>query len=255
MLTIQITTMPETTIPITTMPETTIFVSTSQIIPTSLNTCISTQVIDNASNGTIIYRKSSSGLSTGDICGIIIPCVSALLDIEVVAALFKDSTVISSDMASFLFNITPNLIDTSLGKFNVVQELSIQKPVEIIQPQPQPHIFEPQPFQQVVHPNYSVNKINPNVVNRAFQAMFNQQPLTQQVEIVPYQDVVPFQQVETIPTQQMVSIQQVEIVPTQEMVPHHEVVPVQNIRIAPNHEIVSIHQVGMFLHAEINSLQ
>ena len=270
---IPITTIPETTITITTIPYTTISVPTSPIVPTSLTTYISTEVIDNASNGTIIYTKSSSRLSTGAICGIIIPCVAALLGITLAAALYKGSAVASSVGAEVPSNIAPNFIDTSLGKFNVVQELPIQKPVETIQPQPQSHIFEPQPVQQVVRPNYPINKIEPPVVNRTFQPVFIQQPLpkqvqmipiqqvemvpVQQVEMVPYQEIVPIQQIETVQKKQMVSIQQVEMVPNQEMVhvqqvemvPHHEVVPVQHIRIVPNHEIVPIHQVGMVPHA------
>jgi len=55
--TIPITTIPETTISITTMSETTISVSTSQIVPTSLTTYISTQVIGNVSNGTLFIEK------------------------------------------------------------------------------------------------------------------------------------------------------------------------------------------------------
>ena len=105
--TIPITTIPETTIPITIIPETTISVPTSHII------YISTEVVDNASNGTIIYRKKSSSLSTGAICGIIIPCVVALLGIAVASALFKGILSHSQLQLHLPSNITPNFIDTS----------------------------------------------------------------------------------------------------------------------------------------------
>jgi len=112
-----------------------------------------------------------------------------LLGIAVAVAFFKGSAVTSSVTDAVPSNIAPNSIDTSLRKFNIVHEFPMQKSIEIIQPQPQPHIFEPQPVQQVVRPNYPVNKIDPPAVNRTFQPMFNQQPLPQQVEMIPVQQV------------------------------------------------------------------
>ena len=75
-------------------------------------------------NSTIIYKKSSSGLSTGAICGIAIPSVVALLGVVAFVSLFKGGVVAVPSIAAASSVPPANFIDTTLAKFNV-QELPI----------------------------------------------------------------------------------------------------------------------------------
>ena len=74
-----------------------------------------------------------------------------------------------------------------------VNQESIQKSVEIIQPQPQPHNFESQTVKSVVHPNFPTNKLGPSIVNKIFQPIYNKQPAIQSegkwVQMIPIKQV------------------------------------------------------------------
>lgn len=154
-----------------------------------------------------VPKKSSSGLSTGAICAIAIPTIAALLGVAAAAALCKGGSIPTPTFTPPTLP-PPNYIDTSLDKFNVVHELPPQQPLP--QPQVQPVHIEPQPIPRPIRPNYPINKVEPPLVNRAFQPMYNiQQPM----------QMVPVQQV------QMVPVQQVEMVPVEEVVPVQQVVP------------------------------
>ena len=64
--------------------------TTSMYNTTISDTIPTIDTTSNASNHTIILnKKSSSGLSAGAICGIVIPCVATLLGVSVAAALIK----------------------------------------------------------------------------------------------------------------------------------------------------------------------
>jgi hypothetical protein len=175
-------------------------------------------------------KKSSSGLSTGAICAIAIPTIAALLGVAAAAALCKGGSVATPAFTPPTLP-PPNYIDTSLDKFNVVHELPPQQPLP--QPQVQPVHIEPQPIPRPIRPNYPINKVEPPLVNRAFQPMYNiQQPM----QMVPVQQVqmVPVQQVEMVPVEEVVPVQQVvpvqEVVPVQQAVNVQEVVPVQQVQ-------------------------
>ena len=176
-------------------------------------------------------KKSSSGLSTGAICAIAIPTIAALLGVAAAAALCKGGSVATPAFTPPTLP-PPNYIDTSLDKFNVVHELPPQQPLP--QPQVQPVHIEPQPIPRPIRPNYPINKVEPPLVNRAFQPMYNiQQPMqmvpVQQVEMVPVEEVVPVQQV--VPVQEVVPVQQA--VNVQEVVPVQQVQQVQQITQIP----------------------
>lgn len=175
-------------------------------------------------------KKSSSGLSTGAICAIAIPTIAALLGAAAAAALCKGGSVATPAFTPPTLP-PPNYIDTSLDKFNVVHELPPQQPLP--QPQVQPVHIEPQPIPKPIRPNYPINKVEPPLVNRAFQPMYNiQQPM----QMVPVQQVqmVPVQQVEMVPVEEVVPVQQVvpvqKVVPVQQEVHVQEVVPLQQVQ-------------------------
>lgn len=190
------------------------------IIPVPIDTSTTTP----EGNRTIdddVPKKSSSGLSTGAICAIAIPTIAALLGVAAAAALCKGGSIPTPTFTPPTLP-PPNYIDTSLDKFNVVHELPPQQPLP--QPQVQPVHIEPQPIPRPIRPNYPINKVEPPLVNRAFQPMYNiQQPM----------QMVPVQQV------QMVPVQQVEMVPVEEVVPVQQVVPqVQQIAQVPIPQVV-----------------
>jgi hypothetical protein len=139
-------------------------------------------------------KRSSSGLSAGAICAIIIPTIAALLAVAAIAALLKGATapVVAAPFQASL------PLESSVAKFNAVQEIPIQKPQPI----------QVQPVKEVTQVNYPVEP--PKVVT------------TQPVQVVPVQEVqmVPVQQVDMVPVQQvdMVPVQQVDMVPVQQVV-------------------------------------
>ena len=125
----------------------------------------STSYNNSKSNSTIPPQSSSSGLSTGAICAIAIPCIAGLLGVAAAAALCKGGAI--SPPALTPPTLPPPNIDTSIAQFNVPQEIPTQ-PVEIIQAQPQPVQFEPiqpQPVQQIIRPTYPISKPEPPVIN------------------------------------------------------------------------------------------
>lgn len=136
-----------------------------------------------------LIKPSSSGLSAGQICAIIIPCILLLLGAIIAASLLKRG--VSAGAAPPMENIiTPNYIDTSsLAKVNVHQEAIVQS-------------IQPNPVQT------QITTINNPVVNRVFE------PVTTQNA-----QIVPVQQVQTVPVQQvqMVPVQEVQAVPVQEI--------------------------------------
>lgn len=162
-----------------------------------------TPIIVDTSNGTYIRPKSSSGLSTGAICAIAIPCAALLLGALAAACLVKGAAPTLPAV------IPPNLppptyVDTSTAHLAVNNPVIQPPPPEI--PRPIPKYVEP----PVVHPNYPIRQIDPPVVNRAFQPMLPNPNMN-------VQNMVPVQNVEMVPVQQV------------EMVPVHEVIPVNQV--------------------------
>lgn len=184
----------------------------------------------NYGNSTIPGSKksSSSGLSTGAICAIAIPCVAALIGVAAVAALCKGSAA-APQVPIQTLPPPSNYIDTSLDKFNAVQEIP-QQPVQLVQPEPQPQVVEVnQPQPQLIRPNYPINtKLDPPTVNRAFQPMFPTQQIGGQMNMVPVQKV------------EMVPVTHVEMVPIQEVVPVNQVGAMQ--QAVPIQQVTNIHQ-------------
>ena len=212
-------------------------------IPAGNQTSSSSSKNETISNGPIIPKKSSSGLSTGAICAIAIPTIAALLGVAAVAALFNGAaTPVAGFTAPSLPE--PNFIDTSLTKFQIPNQIPIQQPqpVQIIeQPQPvqiieQPQIIQPEPIKVVPRVDYPVNRvIEPPRVNNVFQQNIVPQQVQmvpiQEVQMVPVQEVemVPVEQVEMVPVQQMATIPGVNEVPLQQIVPMNQAFPIGQV--------------------------
>ena len=133
--------------------------------PSSTTTPVTVTTTTTGNETIIDEESSSSGLSAGAICAIAIPSIAGLLGIGAAAMLIKGSTVSTAatgaaGIAQTIPNIpSPNLMDTSLAKFNIAQELPIQQPVEVpqviepqvVQPQiVEPQVVQPQPVQEVI---------------------------------------------------------------------------------------------------------
>lgn len=151
-------------------------------------------------NSTVIQPHNGSGLSTGGIIGIAIPCIAALVGVGAAAAILGGS---GAGAAPLLANPTitslppPNYIDTTITKLAVPQEIPIQPPQPV-----QPVVeIPPQPVQQVV----PITKVEPPLI----QKVIPQQPLVQS-------QMVPIQQMQLVP------VQQVEMVPVQQIVPTYQ---------------------------------
>ena len=169
---------------------------------------------DNIDDGnyTIPYNtRSSSGLSAGSICAIAIPCIAALVGVGAAAAILGGSAPAAGPvLVSPATNLPPpQMIDTSMAKLAVPQEI----PVQPVQPQIiQPKIeLPPQPVEQIIRPSYPINNIENPVIN------VSSQPVAQP-------NMVPVQQMQTVPVQsvEMVPVQHVEMVPVQEVVPTYQ---------------------------------
>ena len=163
-------------------------------------------------NYTIPYNtRSSSGLSAGSICAIAIPCIAALVGVGAAAAILGGSAPAAGPvLVSPATNLPPpQMIDTSMAKLAVPQEI----PVQPVQPQIiQPKIeLPPQPVEQIIRPSYPINNIENPVIN------ISSQPVAQP-------NMVPVQQMQTVPVQsvEMVPVQHVEMVPVQEVVPTYQ---------------------------------
>jgi len=212
-------------------------------IPTYYNSTMpATSSYNNSQNSSTIVpfiKKSSSGLSTGAICAIVIPCIAALLGVAIAAALLKGTPTLTAIGGKLASPSVPAYIDSSIAKFKAVESVPMQQQIpqtQIVQPQvvqpPQP--VQVQPVQQVVRPNYPVNRIKqpPRIV---------QQP--QQVQMVPVQEVqmVPVQEVQMVPVEQveMVPIQEMQMVPVQQV----EAVPVQQVEAVPVQQVSQVQQI------------
>ena len=134
-----------------------------------------------------VYKaSSSSGLSTGAICGIAIPCIAALVGVGAAAAILGGSAAPAAAAAlpAAIPSVPvptvqpPAIPDTTLTNLNVIQ------PPEIIQPtvQVQPPV-QFQPPQPVIKPAYPVHNIEP--------------PVVVQQQVVPQPQMVPVQQSST----------------------------------------------------------
>ena len=209
------------------LSESTIPESYNGTVPSS--TTPSHNTSGNTSNIIPVIKKSSSGLSTGAICAIVIPCIAALLAVAIAAALLKGAPAVGHIASS---SLTP-IIDSSVAKFNAVDSIPMQRI-------PQP--IKVQPVQEVVRPNYPVNRvIEPPRVTQQIQRPIVQQP--QQVELVPVQQVemVPVQQVEMVPVQQvdMVPVQQVDMVPVEQV----DMVPVEQVEMVPVQQTTQVTEI------------
>ena len=155
--------------------------------------------------------NKSSGLSTGGIVAIAVPCIAALVGVGAAAAILGASAPAAAPALATAVPATippPTFVDTS------VAQLAVPQP-QIVQPVVQPEII-PQPVQQVIQP---IPKVETPVIN------IPQQP------VIPQPQMVPVQQMQLVPVQQveMVPVQQVEMVPVQQVAPTYqaaaEVVP------------------------------
>ena len=182
----------------------------------------------NSTNSTVIPH-SGSGLSTGGIIGIAIPCIAALVGVGAAAAILGGS---GAAAAPVLANPAvaslppPNYIDTSMAKLAVPQEIPVQPP-QVVQPVVE---VPPQPVQQVV----PITKVEPPLV----QNVIPQQPVVQP-------QMVPVQQMQLVPVQQveMVPVQHVEMVPVQQVVPTYQAAQVAP-QVTQVSEIPSVTQVS-----------
>ena len=122
-------------------------------------------------NSTIPYNtgRSSSRLSAGSICAIAIPCIAALVGVGAAAAILGGSAPAAGPvLVSPATNLPPpQMIDTSMAKLAVPQEI----PVQPVQPQIiQPKIeLPPQPVEQIIRPSYPINNIENPVINVSSQ--------------------------------------------------------------------------------------
>jgi hypothetical protein len=189
---------------------------------------------DNDGNYTIPYNtRSSSGLSAGSICAIAIPCIAALVGVGAAAAILGGSAPAAGPvLVTPATNLPPpQMIDTSMAKLAVPQEI----PVQPVQPQIiQPKIeLPPQPVEQIIRPSYPINNIENPVIN------VSSQPVAQP-------NMVPVQQMQTVPVQsvEMVPVQQVEMVPVQEVVP-----TIQTANVVPQVTQIQGVQGGEFITA------
>ena len=159
-------------------------VKSEEIIPTIVTTTPANNTHFNSTSSNQLIKHSSSGLSAGQICAILIPCLALLLGALIATLLLtRCSSVPPPPMETI---ITPNYVDTSsLAKVNVVQEATVQS----IQPNP----VQPQ-----------ITNINTPVVNRVFEPV-----TTQNAQIVPVQQVqmVPVQEVQAVPVQEITQVQ------------------------------------------------
>lgn len=147
--------------------------------------------------------NKSSGISTGGIVAIAVPCIAALVGVGAAAAILGASApAVAPALAPVAAAVPPpTFVDTS------VAQLAVPQP-QIVQPVVQPEII-PQPVQQVIQP---IPKVETPVIN------IPQQPIIAQPQMVPVQQMqlVPVQQVEMVP------VQQVEMVPVQQIVPTYQ---------------------------------
>jgi hypothetical protein len=185
-------------------------------------------------NYTIPYNtRSSSGLSAGSICAIAIPCIAALVGVGAAAAILGGSAPAAGPvLVSPATNLPPpQMIDTSMAKLAVPQEI----PVQPVQPQIiQPKIeLPPQPVEQIIRPSYPINNIENPVIN------ISSQPVAQP-------NMVPVQQMQTVPVQsvEMVPVQHIEMVPVQEVVP-----TIQTANVVPQVTQIQGVQGGEFITA------
>ena len=159
-------------------------VKSEGIIPTIATTKPANNTHFNSTSNQLI-KHSSSGLSAGQICAIIIPCIALLLGALIASLLLQRGSSVAAALPMETI-VTPNYVDTSsLAKVNVVQESTIQS----IQPNP----VQPQ-----------ITNINTPVVNRVFEPV-----TTQNAQIVPVQQVqmVPVQEVQAVPVQEITQVQ------------------------------------------------
>lgn len=168
---------------------------------------------DGNTNSTVIPQPhSGSGLSTGGIIGIAIPCIAALVGVGAAAAILGGSGAAAAPVLAHPAVASlppPNYIDTSMAKLAVPQEIPVQPP-QVVEPVVE---VPPQPVQQVV----PITKVEPPLIPNAIP----QQPVVQPV-IQP--QMVPVQQMQLVPVQQveMVPVQHVEMVPVQQVVPTYQ---------------------------------
>jgi hypothetical protein len=192
-------------------------------------------------NSTVIPQPhSGSGLSTGGIIGIAIPCIAALVGVGAAAAILGGSGAAAAPVLAHPAVASlppPNYIDTSMAKLAVPQEIPVQPP-QVVQPVVE---VPPQPVQQVV----PITKVEPPLIPNTIP----QQPVVQPV-IQP--QMVPVQQMQLVPVQQveMVPVQQVEMVPVQQVVPTYQAAQVAP-QITQVSEIPSVTQVGGIQGAQV----
>jgi len=183
-------------------------------------------------NSTVIPQPhSGSGLSTGGIIGIAIPCIAALVGVGAAAAILGGSGAAAAPVLAHPAVASlppPNYIDTSMAKLAVPQEIPVQPP-QVVEPVVE---VPPQPVQQVV----PITKVEP--------------PLIVQPVIQP--QMVPVQQMQLVPVQQveMVPVQQIEMVPVQQVVPTYQAAQVAP-QITQVSEIPSVTQVGGVQGAQV----
>ena len=174
-------------------------------VGTTTDTANATEPSD--TDGPHYAPKSSSGLSTGGIVGIAIPCIAALVGVGALAAFMgvPGGAAPTGGFGPVLNNPVPNLpppnyVDTSMAQLVAPQEVAPVQPVVEV---------PPQPVQQVV----PVAQVEPPVVHNVV--------LPPQPQAIAQPQMVPVQQMQLVPVQQveMVPVQHVEMVPVQQVVP------------------------------------
>ncbi len=153
----------------------------NSIISEQITQAVATETPSNNTNfnsARPIIKQNSSGLSSGQILAIVLPCIALLIGALIAALLLKNAYAAAAAAPPMAHIMTPNYLDvSSLSKVNVPQEVTIQS----LQPNP----VQPQ-----------VTNINNPVVNRVFE------PVTTQNA-----QIVPVQQVQTVPVQEITQVQ------------------------------------------------
>ena len=142
------------------------------------NNSTNSEDVDGNSTVTPTLRNTSSGLSTGGIVAIVVPCALALIGVGLAAAFCKSTP---AAMPPITPNVMPPTIDSSMSKFNtqpVTTVNNLQEITEVSPPVKNVEVIQPTPVVQQ-HPIYPISKEPPTIPqdNRVFQPLYPSQAI------------------------------------------------------------------------------
>ena len=142
------------------------------------NNSTNSEDVDGNSTVTPTFRNTSSGLSTGGIVAIVVPCALALIGVGLAAAFCKSTP---AAMPPITPNVMPPTIDSSMSKFNtqpVTTVNNLQEITEVSPPVKNVEVIQPTPVVQQ-HPIYPISKEPPTIPqdNRVFQPLYPSQAI------------------------------------------------------------------------------